>query len=267
MRIVAAILAIFVAALVWTWRRDAARLTEQTVEIERLRAAEAKLRAVPMAPPAVVAEQPSSIREQPIERVRERTVLREDWATRNELLKLVDEKQARLNATQRSLAEAEERVQEMEAKLAALAVEQKRFAEVELELKDRLDTSVRLVGALEAEVKGRSDRMLRIESTNRELLVKVEENSRRMERLRKAAGEMEELSRRRDVPMNNILRRYREVTDQYRSLAVRGGDLPAGVDLSRIQSAIMLAEEDLRHLQTLGAQASRLQKEFQAAGR
>jgi chromosome segregation ATPase len=197
-----------------------------------------------------------------VDRVREKTVLREDTTTRNELVRLIDEKQALLAAAQKSLADAGEQVAQLESRVESIEAERKSLADSARDWKERAETASRVAAAMEAEVKGRSERMARIESINRELAAKGDESAKRSERVSKAARELEELARRREVHLANLLRRYREVTDQYRSLAVRGGDLPVGVDLSRIQSAIQLAEEDMRQLQSLGAQAERLQREL-----
>ncbi len=81
--------------------------------------------------------------------------------------------------------------------------------------------------------------------------------------LTKISDDFDDLNRRRDQYMTNVLRRYREVTDLYRTLSLRQ-EGPRD-DLSRIQNAISLAEEDMRQLQSLNAQARRLQRDLQAA--
>jgi chromosome segregation ATPase len=276
MRLVAAFFVVASLAGLLLWRKESARTAEALSEVRRLHASEADLKAQlaqALAHAAVGSE--SRVPEPPPAPVksRERAIIREDTATRNELVRLLDEKQARLAALQKSLDEVEARLSESEAKLAAMTAEQQKFGAAERDLKDRLDTANRLAEALEAEVKGRSDRMLRIDSANRELQKRVDDAARKLERMNKAMSAAEDISRRREVYLTNLLRRYREVTDSYRTLAVRVNNprdsaLPAaGTDLSRIQNAIMLAEEDMRQLQTLNAQSSKLQKEMSAAAR
>ncbi len=278
MRIVAAVLAVAALAASLLWRRDSARAGAAEAEAARLRASETDLK-------AKLAQAIESAKRAPEEQWEyetvspkrtkspEKPVVIEDTTTRNELVKLLDEKQARLAEARKSLEELEHRLHEAEAKIAAMNQEQQKLADARREFEDRLETANRVSAALEAEVKGRNDRMVRIDSTNRELQKKVEDASKQVTRLAKASGEIEEISRRREVYLNNVLRRYREVTDMYRTLAVRMNSpretgLPSpGTDLSRIQNAIMLAEEDLRQLQTLNAQAARLHKDMAAAGR
>jgi hypothetical protein len=66
------------------------------------------------------------------------------------------------------------------------------------------------------------------------------------------------------------LRRYRQITEQYRSMAgmmqTQRTDAPAAgsADLARIQDSIAMAEEDLRQLNNLNAQALLIQKKMAA---
>jgi hypothetical protein len=81
----------------------------------------------------------------------------------------------------------------------------------------------------------------------------------------RSAVALEDLNRRREVLLNNMVRRYREVTDQYRTLSLRvqsradqlGLDPGAG-EISRIQTSVQQAEEEFRQLNSLNAQAAKL---------
>jgi TolA-binding protein len=95
-----------------------------------------------------------------------------------------------------------------------------------------------------------------------------EENREAREKLARVAAwttQLEDINRRRESYISNILRRYRDVTEQYRALTARLGspsenEAPAGAEASRIENAVSMAEEDLRQLSNLNAQAERLQK-------
>lgn len=276
MRIVAAVLALVALATSLLWRRESARASAAEAEAARLRASETVLKSK-LAQAADAAKRASEEQWEyeadapKTAKGPDKPAVIEDTTTRNELLKLLDEKQARLTEARKSLDDLEHRLHEAEAKITALNQEQQKFAESRRDLEDRLETANRVSAALDAEVKGRNDRMVRIDSTNRELQKKFDEASKQVAKLTKASGEIDEISRRREVYLNNVLRRYREVTDLYRTLAVRMNSpretgLPSpGTDLSRIQNAILLAEEDLRQLQTLSAQAAKLHKDMAAA--
>ncbi len=81
-------------------------------------------------------------------------------------------------------------------------------------------------------------------------------------------ADLENIFRRREMYLNNILRRYREITEQYRALSgvQDGRDRAAtplsSAEISRIQNSLALAEDDLKQLTALSAQAQRLQKKL-----
>jgi hypothetical protein len=70
--------------------------------------------------------------------------------------------------------------------------------------------------------------------------------------------------------MANLQRRYRELTDLYRSTLLtieQQRDNPAIrqlPDASRIQATVLAAEDDLRQLNALNTQAQRLSQKLQA---
>jgi hypothetical protein len=98
----------------------------------------------------------------------------------------------------------------------------------------------------------------------------VEESNRNGLKWRKLADDMEDVARRRETLVTNLSTRYREASDTLRALSLqlenRGAGAASGPnDLSRIQNAVTLAEEDLRQLRSLSARARQLQKELAAA--
>jgi len=190
----------------------------------------------------------------------------DDFA-RQELVRLVDSKNAQLELTKATVIELQAKVQEMDARIATLTQEASNLAAMEKDLRDKLGTADRLVAALQAEAKGNTSRTSLLQTANRDLLRRTEEASRKLSRLAKASEEVEDLSRRRETYITNLLRRYRELTDFYRTQALRVNSpqetaVPSNSDLSRMQSVIALADEDLRQLRAINVQASRLQKEF-----
>ena len=80
---------------------------------------------------------------------------------------------------------------------------------------------------------------------------------------------LQSLERRRDGYLTSIIRRYRDVTSQFRAMSgmidsARDGNSSAFNDaaLLRIQNAISLADDDLRQLNELNAQISQLDKKL-----
>lgn len=175
--------------------------------------------------------------------------------------------QADLAAAANTIADLQARVQELDTALARALDETKRLAASELELREKLAGNTRLLDALQAELKTKSDRLTQTEATNLLLHKENREAAQRASQTRQLLAELEDINRRRENYLGNILRRYRELTDQLRTLAVRpeGAAESRPVDaaeLSRIQSAVAMTEEDLRQLGSLNTQAARLQRKL-----
>ena len=80
---------------------------------------------------------------------------------------------------------------------------------------------------------------------------------------------LQDLERRRDVYLTSILRRYRDITDEFRAMSSimdtsHDGSSSAcsGAALSRIQSAVTSAEDDMRQMSELSARSQKLQKQL-----
>ncbi|MBK5290954.1 MAG: hypothetical protein JJE04_04565 [Acidobacteriia bacterium] len=192
---------------------------------------------------------------------------KQDDFARQELVRLVDAKNAHLESAKAAVSDLQAKVQEMDARISALTQETTRLSEVEKDLRDKFDTASRLTDALQTEIKGNAARSTQLQTANRDLLRRSEEASRKLSRLMKTSEEMEDLSRRRETYIISLLRRYRELTDFYRTQIIRVDHpqetaIPSNSDLSRVQSVIALADEDLRQLRSINVQVSRLQKEF-----
>ena len=224
------------------------RSDELAREIESLRAQLSGLEAAPVetAPAARRADLPPSA----LEAVRSLSQLRDKFA-----------------ATTREIEQLRSQTSELEAALARLKEENERLTARENELSENLAGANRLAEALQAEVKSKSDRLAPLELTNQTLRKENQQVVERLSRAAKLTAELEEVNRRREAYLTSILRRYREVTDQYRAIASRletagEASVPGATDLARIQNAISLTEDELRQLQGLNAQAQNLQKKI-----
>lgn len=175
--------------------------------------------------------------------------------------------QDKLGAATAALEQLQLRKAELEARLEALSEENRSLAEREQATREALEGTRRLVEALQTEVRTKQDRLGSLEASQRALLRQKDEAERRLERSARILAELEELNRRRDAHLTLLLRRYRELTEQYRNLAARlespgEGAVSGSGELSRIQNLVSLAEEDLRQLQGLNAQAQALYKQL-----
>lgn len=215
-------------------------------------------------PPAAAPARPSAARPAPGV---------DDSATRAELLKLLDEKNAKLSSAEVALAEARRRIDELEGKLAVAVKETEQLAALKKDLQDELLAAGRLAESLQAQIKGREERLAQAEVSNQDLRKRSEESAKRLGALSDLSNQMDDLTRRREGYLNNVLRRYREATELFRTLALRldgsrdSASTTASNELSRIQQAINSADEDIRQIHALNAQSTRLQRDLAAARR
>ena len=250
----AALLSAVAAAgfIYWRWQID---LAASRAEIERLSKAGPVAGAAPVVPSSSGAAEPATA----VKTVERIVTVKEpgDAATRQELIRLLDEKNAKLSGMESSLREVRESLAEVEAKLTQATREKEQLAASQKDLERRLDTANRMAEAYGEQGRGREERLAQAEVSAQELRKRGEDSARKLAKLNELAAQMDDLSRRRDTYLNNVLRRFREATELFRTLALRIDD----PNLARIQQTIGAADEDLRQIQALGAQAARLQKD------
>ncbi len=97
----------------------------------------------------------------------------------------------------------------------------------------------------------------------------VENASARAAELGRVVADLQELDRRRDAYLTSIARRYHDITSQFRAMSGMldssrdpNASALSGAALTRIQNAISLADDDLRQLNELNAQARQLEKKL-----
>jgi chromosome segregation ATPase len=159
------------------------------------------------------------------------------------------------------------RVAELEGELERVKDENRTLDTRQSELAEKLQGANSVVEAMQAELKGKNDRVVPLQMANKQLQEENRTANEKISRVTQSVSQLEEINRRRDAFLTSILRRYRDVTDQYRALAARlenpgEGSAPTGSELSRIQSTISMAEDDLRQLNGLNAQADRLLRQI-----
>lgn len=185
-----------------------------------------------------------------------------------EQARLLVKLQQELSSSESALREAEARLREFAEKFARAAEDAKWSAALLEEYKEKLAGQTRVLEAVQAELKSRNERLVQLEATN--LLLhkqnrQVEDESARQRALLR---ELEEINRRRENTLIAIMRRYRELADLFRAVAVQPagrGETEAtpGAELSRVQSALAMTEDELRLLTNLNAQAARLQRQLE----
>jgi len=170
-----------------------------------------------------------------------------------------------LAATRSRAEQLQSRVSALEADLESAHREYTRVSAQLGESREQLSGANRLAEAMQEELKGKNERLAPLQSANQNLR---EENRQAREKIRKLgqlSAELEDVNRRREAYLTGILRRYRELTEQYRALATRLEDkaeAPSSSDVTRIENTVSMAEEDLRQLRNLNSQAERIQRQI-----
>ncbi len=183
-------------------------------------------------------------------------------------VRMLSETQEKLAQATATIEELQDKLAELESSLAELSEENRQFKTLQEDLEDRLARANRVVEAMQIQLKESSDRMVRLEVRNRALRQEQQQAGEKLKRSQRLLAELENLNRRREDLLTTIVRRYREVAEVYRTVSMPQGTTEelgptAGVDLSRIQNALSLAEEDLRQLRTLNARAEHVQSELE----
>jgi chromosome segregation ATPase len=169
--------------------------------------------------------------------------------------------QTRHEALQLQVTGLQNRLAELDGALERLNAENRRLSAAESSLKDQLDSTRRVVTATETELKSKTGRVEQLEASLRRIRDQASGADRRASQITQSLQQIEDINRRREDTLNALQRRYRDVTDQLRSLALRldtqrDNPVPLGAtDLSRISSAVQSAEDDLRTLTSLNTQA------------
>ena len=171
--------------------------------------------------------------------------------------------------------ELKARATEQQAELEQLRRDQQRLAAIESDLTGQLASSKRLAEAKEAELTRKNEELKQFEAANKQLREDgAAARSKANRQSQTLLDELQEIYRRRESYLNTLLSRYREITEQYRAFSsvlenrrgpegTPGASMSvAGPELSRIQNSITMAEEDLRQLNSLNAQALRIQKKL-----
>lgn len=190
-------------------------------------------------------------------------------ATTEDLQRSIEERDRTIAGLEQTVEGLREKVTGFEKQVAELQDTQSAEARRrEAEWKEKLETTERQSKQLLSDLEARNDRLRKLEAAGLEARKQSEESLKQLAALRQTAEELDTLTRRREAYFNNIHNRYREATDLFRTMtlrldSMREGTAVAGNDLSRIQHAITLADEDLRQLRALQTRAAQLQRDVQ----
>ena len=117
-----------------------------------------------------------------------------------------------------------------------------------------------------AEAQTSRQQLADLEAANAKAKGENNENSARAAEFKRVVTNLQDINRRRDAYLTSIIRRYRDITSQFRAMSGmmdssrdQSSSAFSGAALTRIQNAISLADDDLRQLNELNAQELRLE--------
>jgi DNA repair exonuclease SbcCD ATPase subunit len=178
--------------------------------------------------------------------------------------------QQQLMDTKAQLQALQQRAQQLESATGQLQSDNKRLTTAAGEARDEADSLRRLNETIEAELKSKTARADAAESLARRAQAETGEAKQQLSLTATTLRELDDIASRRETYLSNLQRKYRDVNDQLRSLSARldryrdTSSAPSfSTDLPRLQSLVQSAEEDLRQVQALNAQAQRLSKRLQ----
>lgn len=184
-----------------------------------------------------------------------------------EMSRLLAERSHQLEVAQSTQADLTRQLRELESKFEAVTQEEAKTKAQLASFREQIAQIEKDGEALRSAARARESAWKEMEANAAQLRRRAGEDAQRNAKRKQAGVELEELGRRRESYLNSILGRYREATDLFRAMSLRldnprDAGSPLSNDLSRIQQAIQLADEDLRQLRALSAQAARWQKEL-----
>ncbi len=187
------------------------------------------------------------------------------------------QRDATIARLKKELGAAQDNVAQLQAQLLsagdqrekALASAGERYHKEQTEWQARLDALQQEVDSAEEEARASRLRIADLEASNAKLANSASEGSSRAAETGRLVASLQSLERRRDTYLTSIIRRYRDITSQFRAMSgmldsARDGNSSAFNDaaLMRIQNAVSLADDDLRQLNDLNAQISQLEKKL-----
>ena len=176
------------------------------------------------------------------------------------------------------LGEAQANIQELQTQVSnsdderekALASANERYQKEQADLQSQLDTLKQDLDSTQAELEASRQRLAALEAVNAKLKSDNSAASARAADLATVVAQLQDLDSRRDAHLTSIMRRYRDITSQFRAMS---GMLGSSRDsnsssplsdaaLTSIQNAVSSADDDLRQLSELNAQARQLEKKL-----
>jgi len=172
---------------------------------------------------------------------------------------------SRLQGTVATVKKLEAQITEMQEQLRASSEERAKFTASEEQNRNRIEELSRTVDGLSGERAALGKKVTELEASNAKLRDTYADASKKQGQIGRLASDLEDISRRQQMYLTNMVRRYREVTDLFRAypgVIENKGNSP---EISRIQSVLATADEDLRQFSDLNMRLGRVQKQITTA--
>jgi chromosome segregation ATPase len=237
-------------------RRLAALQRQQAADLQSLRELQAALRQHELQKTPAEAESPTPLGAN-------QAALAERDATIERLASELGQAQANIKDLQAQLSNSSDEHEK------ALASANERHQKEQEDWQSQLDALKQELDSAQAESQASRQRLAALEADNTKLKSDNSAGSARVAEFARTIADLQDLDRRRDAYLTSIMRRYRDITSQFRAMS---GMLDSSREpnssplsdaaLTRIQNAVSLADDDLRQLSELNAQARQLEKKL-----
>jgi DNA repair exonuclease SbcCD ATPase subunit len=154
---------------------------------------------------------------------------------------------------------------ELQLTIDSLKTENARLSAAENAAKDQMAELRRSVEAANSERAAIEGKLQTLDAEAQNLRQQSRTALQRNEELTQTAKELQDVLRRQQTYLNNVVSRYREITDILRAPAAPAGSRDLGPDLVRAGSLISMTDEDLRAVRELNSRLALIQKRLLAA--
>jgi DNA repair exonuclease SbcCD ATPase subunit len=240
---------------------QAAQLSERAKENDALRS---QIRQLTIAPPAPAGPEPGPAPSSASPRTPRSAP--EALAAAEQRVRQLQESLAQSNS---EVAHLQAQTSQLESRADAATAESHRLSSERETANKDLAAAGQAMETLRAELKTTTARLAQLETDSAKWKQNGEAAKQSLTQLDQTVSDLEDVFRRREMYLGNILQRYREITEQYRALSGVGDSRRdrqsapvSSPEISHIQNAIALTEEDLRQIHTLDAQVQRLEKKL-----
>jgi chromosome segregation ATPase len=188
---------------------------------------------------------------------------------------LLAQREAEILSLQQQLAEAHIEINRLNLRVNSFDEDQRkateaaniRFNTAQADWQKRFDALTQQVQAAQAEAEAARARAEAIQSDINKQAAILAANQAKLDQARRLLSSLQDLNRRRNVYLDSLLRRYRDVLSQLHAIdnvldsaRDQNSSVISNAALARIESTISLAEDDMHQLSDLNGRAALTEK-------